>query len=42
MKGKSDFEDIMRESDKVMYADKVSIKKAVLEAGGKLHRRAGD
>ena len=41
-KGKEDFEDCLRESDKAMYANKASIKKAILESGGKLHRRAGD
>lgn len=41
-KGRTDFEECLRESDKAMYANKANIKKAILEAGGKLHRRAED
>ena len=32
----------LKAADKQMYTDKAAIKRAVLEAGGKLHRRAGD
>ncbi|MBO4414701.1 MAG: GGDEF domain-containing protein [Lachnospiraceae bacterium] len=39
--GKS-FDEIMRDADKSMYDDKAEIKRAVLAAGGKLHRRSGD
>lgn len=42
VKGKASFDDYLRESDKAMYADKASLKRAVPEAGGKLHRRAED
>ena len=42
MEGKTDIEDCLRESDKAMYKNKSDIKRAVLEAGGKLHRRAED
>ncbi len=38
----TDFEDALRVADKEMYANKAAIKRAVLEAGGKLHRRASD
>lgn len=38
----SDFDALLREADKAMYADKAAIKQAILAAGGKLHRRAGD
>ena len=39
--GKS-FDEIMRDADKAMYDNKSEIKRAVLAAGGKLHRRSGD
>ena len=37
-----DFESALREADQEMYSDKSKLKQAVLAAGGKLHRRAGD
>lgn len=39
LKGTPHFEDALRESDQAMYADKASIKKAMLEAGGELRKR---
>ena len=36
------FDKALTEADKAMYADKSRLKQAVLAAGGKLHRRAGD
>ena len=38
----SDFDAVLRDADKAMYADKSAIKQGILAAGGKLHRRAGD
>lgn len=39
IKGTPHFEDALRESDQAMYADKASIKKAILEAGGELRKK---
>ena len=38
----NDIDTALKTADKEMYSDKAEIKKAVLAAGGKLHRRAGD
>ncbi len=36
------YEEAMQRADRSMYADKTAIKKAILEAGGQLHRRIED
>lgn len=38
----TDLDTAMKNADQAMYADKSEIKKAVLAAGGQLHRSAGD
>ncbi|MCR5683975.1 MAG: hypothetical protein K6G81_00945 [Lachnospiraceae bacterium] len=37
-----DFDAALRAADEAMYSDKSAIRKEILAAGGKLHRRAGD
>lgn len=40
--GDTDLEKAIQAADKAMYADKSELKRAVLAAGGRLHRRSGD
>jgi len=39
---RKDIEEVVKKADQAMYENKAELKKAILEGGGKLHRRAED